>query len=64
MNVKELKKYVQDILDKLEDYDDDQEISFSCNTYGLSSHILEVGSKGFLDLNNLENHIEESEEEG
>lgn len=42
MTVAQLRKHLERVLNRLDNYDDDQEVNFSCNTYGMSNY------KGFL----------------
>lgn len=49
MTVAELKEKLQDVIDDLEMYDEDQEVNVSCNTYGLGSNFLAT-YEGFIDL--------------
>lgn len=66
--VKDLKEFLQEQLDNLECYDDDQELKIASNTYFLTragaTNILETPN-GFVDLDNpvKENNEENDEEE-
>lgn len=62
MNVKDLKIYLREVLLRLECYEDEQNVELSCNTYGMSGDLLEIRGKGFIDLGNLDNCVEELEE--
>ena len=62
MTIAELKNYLQEVIDNLEEnYDDNQEVRLVSNTYFLrgATSILET-RKGFVDL---DNPIDEEEEE-
>ena len=59
IEVRLLKEILEEILDELEMYDDNDLIKTSCNTYGLSSHFISLGSNGFVDLYDI--RVEEEE---
>ncbi len=62
MTIRELKDHLQRYLDSLDKYDDSEEIRLVNNTYFLygATNILEIGSKGFV---NLDNPLDKDEEE-
>lgn len=60
MTVKELKELLQDKIDMLDyQYEDEQEVRISCNTYRMGSNFLST-REGFIDFNNP---VEEEEED-
>lgn len=67
MTVYELKQLLSKTLDKLDDIDDDQRfIEFESNTYFLGNncrYFLGGFAKGYVSLDDIENHIEELDEE-
>lgn len=50
LKVKDLKEKLQDVLDNLANYDDDQEVHTVCNTYWCNGDFMSVGSEGFVSL--------------
>ena len=60
--IKDLKEFLQEQLDNLECYDDNQELNVASNTYFLTrngaTNILET-SRGFIDLDNPVNENRE-----
>ena len=62
--VKDLKQFLQEQLDNLDCYDDNQELNVASNTYFLTrngaTNILET-SRGFIDLDNPTNESGEEE---
>lgn len=53
MNVAQLRKHLERVLNHLNNYDDDQEVNVSCNTYGMSNYRGFLAcSEGFIDLSN------------
>lgn len=62
--VKDLKQFLQEQLDNLDCYDDNQELNVASNTYFLTrngaTNILET-SRGFIDLDNPINESREEE---
>ena len=59
IEVRRVKEILEDALNELESYDDNDLVKTSCNTYGLSSHFISLGSNGFLDLFDI--RVEEEE---
>lgn len=53
MTVRQLKDYLQGIIDDLENYDEDEEIAMVSNTYFLRNKDNFLATrKGFIDLSN------------
>lgn len=61
IKVGRLKEVLEDVLNELESYDDNDLVKTYCNTYGLSSHFISLGSNGFVDLYGI--IVEEDEDE-
>ncbi len=48
--IKDLKEYLQQVIDNLSwDYEDDDELVISCNTYGMGRKFLAT-NEGFIDF--------------
>lgn len=52
--VKDLRDFLNNVLNELSDYDDNQCMNISSSTYGLSN-CMTYHSHGFVDFNNLVN---------
>ena len=64
LTVKELKEKLQRVIDTLDDYEDNDTIETVSNTYFIkSTFYAQVGSKGFVDLENIENKINIEDED-
>lgn len=64
MTVSNLKQVLQKVIDELDCYEDDLGIKLVSNTYHLRGSNLYLGtSQGYLDLNNISDRIEESNDE-
>lgn len=50
MKVKHLKEKIQNVLDTLDQYDDDQEVKTVSNTYWCRGDFMSVGREGFVSL--------------
>ena len=65
--VKDLKRFLQDFLEELDCYDDDDEVYAHPNTYGIdTTYYMQFGYDGFIKLDEVEldtDDDEESEEE-
>lgn len=62
LTVKELKENLQNVIDVLDSYDDDEIIQTVGNTYFINSRFYaQVYGYGFVDLENIEAKIGESE---
>ena len=68
ITVGELKDILQNALDNLDDYEDDEKVSMVSNTYflGHANHFLGISGYdgGYLDLNNIEIEEEDDDDEG
>lgn len=65
MKIKELKEHLQDVLDNLESFDEEQEVLVVRNTYWLrgGTHFIALPSLGFVDLDYPTNDKEDGEED-
>lgn len=67
ITVSDLKDILQNALDNLEDYDDNQKVRLVSNTYflGHANQFLGISGYdgGYLDLNNIEIEEEDEDEE-
>ena len=67
LTVLQLKDKLQDVIDVLDNYEDTDVIETVSNTYFINSDFYaQIGRKGFVDLENIEENInvkEEDEEE-
>lgn len=62
LTVKELKENLQNVIDILNSYDDDEIIQTVGNTYFINSQFYaQVYGHGFVDLDNIESKIGEPE---
>lgn len=57
----DLKRYLQDTLNSIEEVSDDKELSITCNTYGQYGRLLSIPSVGFINLDTL-NEEEDNED--
>jgi hypothetical protein len=64
MKVGNLRKLLSDLLETLEDYNEEQELTLQGNTYFTKNHryVLETPN-GFLGLDNLNEAIDDEEDE-
>ena len=60
IEVRRIKDILEEALNELEMFDDDDLVKTSCNTYGLSSRFISLGRDGFLDLYDI--RVEENDE--
>ena len=64
LTVGELKEYLEELLESLEDFNEDTEVPTVSNTYFIhSDYFLAYGRQGFIDLGSLEDDLEEAENE-
>lgn len=61
ITVSELKAKLEQALENLECYEDNDVVSTSCNTYGMRGWVLEVPRIGFVNIMDIE--VEEQDEE-
>lgn len=50
ITVSKLKEKLQEAIDKLNEYPDNEELSTSCNTYCMSGWVLGIPSVGFINI--------------
>ena len=63
LTVGQLKEQLQNYIDILDDYDDDDVVETVSNTYFVHSQFfMQFGRKGFVDLGNIYNIIEPDED--
>lgn len=64
LTVKELKEKLQDVIDTLDNYEDNDTIEIVGNTYFIrSTFYAQVGCKGFVALTNIEDNINPNDDE-
>lgn len=64
VTVGDLKQYLEELLNDLEEFDDDMEIPTTTNTYFIhSSYFMQYGRAGFIDLSSLYDNLSEQDEE-
>ena len=67
ITVAKLKEKLQNVIDDLNELDDDKKLNLESNTYFLNGSRFFVGISGYdggyLDLDNVAEHVEEDEEE-
>lgn len=51
--IEDLKNYLQELLEALENIDDEIELEIYTNTYGLYGMLLSIPSVGYIDLDEL-----------
>ena len=62
LTVGDLKETLQEYLDILSGYDDNQKIRTTTNTYFINSDtFMQVGRRGFVDLGNIDDIIEDDD---
>lgn len=59
MKVKELKNLLEGWIEDLENYEDEDEVRVSCNTYGMGNNFIAT-YQGFIDMNDP---VKDSEED-
>ena len=59
MTVAELKEMLQNWIDELDNYSDDDKVNMSCNTYGMGNNFIATYN-GFIDMNDP---VKDSEED-
>ena len=62
VKVRYLKGKLQEALDRLEEYDEDANVCYQCNTYGMYGWILEIPNIGFVNIMEIE--VEEKDKDG
>ena len=61
--VKRLKEFLQDFLEELDCYDDNDEVRAHPNTYGIdTTYYMQFGYDGFIKLDEVELDTDEEEE--
>ena len=64
LTVGELKEYLEELVETLEEFNEDTEVRTVSNTYFINSDcFLAYGRQGFIDLGTLEDDLEEAENE-
>ena len=62
VTVEQLKAYLQEVLNDLDNFDDQLEVPTVSNTYFIHSNLfMQFGSAGFVDLENLYDDLQEAE---
>ena len=51
--IEDLKNYLQELLEALENIDDEKELEIYTSTYGLYGMLLSIPSVGYIDLDEL-----------
>lgn len=62
VKVKYLKEKLKEALDRLEEMDENANVCYQCNTYGMSGWVLEIPHKGFVNIMEVEAEEEDEEE--
>lgn len=58
IKVSKLKEKLQEAIDKLNEYPEDEELATSCNTYCMSGWVLGIPSVGFINIQDIRSEKE------
>ena len=54
LKVKTFKEILERALNEVESYEENDLVKTSCNTHGMSSFFVSLGSNGYVDLHNID----------